>query len=102
MNDIIESLKNCSLVWSRHALERILERDISRESVKHVLLNGEIIDSYKDDKPYPSYLVLGSFDNAVLHVVFALDEHEKNCYIITVYEPDENYFEADKKTRRKP
>jgi hypothetical protein len=37
----------------------MMERDISREAVKDVLLNGEIITNYPDDKLYPSALFLG-------------------------------------------
>lgn len=45
--------------WQRHALERMMERGISRNTVINVLLAGEVIEDYSDDKPFPSALFLG-------------------------------------------
>jgi hypothetical protein len=43
-----DALKNAvttgTIEWQRHALERMMEREISREIVKQVLLNGEILE----------------------------------------------------------
>lgn len=86
--------------WQRHALERMMERDIFREDVKQVLLNGEIIEEYTDDQPFPSFLVFGITDNKPLHVVAALDKNNGWCYIITAYKPDLLHFEIDFKTRK--
>jgi len=33
-----------------HAFERCVERDISPEQIKSVILTGEIIESYPEDK----------------------------------------------------
>ncbi len=49
--------------WQRHALEKMMERGISRKAVRDVLLNGKIIESYPDDKPYPNALFLGWVKN---------------------------------------
>jgi len=86
--------------WRRHALERMMERGISRRQVKDVLLNGEVIAAYQDDNPFPSLLVDGRLEDDVLHVVVAFDEVESCCYIITAYSPDMEHFESDLKTRR--
>ena len=40
-------------------------------------------------------------DGVPLHVVVAYDEMNRTVYIITVYRPDERYFEEDLITRRK-
>ena len=45
--------------WSIHAAARIQERGISRLDVLNCINNGEIIERYPDDFPYPSYLVFG-------------------------------------------
>jgi len=37
----------------------MMERGISRKIVKKILLSGEIVENYPDDKPYPSALFLG-------------------------------------------
>jgi hypothetical protein len=87
--------------WRRHALERMMERGISRETVKKVFLAGEIIEDYPDDKPYPSALFLGWVDGEPFHIVSALDSESGYCFVITAYKPDVEHFEPDYKTRRK-
>ena len=38
-----EAIANGNIEWQRHALEKMMERGISRDTVKKVLLKGEII-----------------------------------------------------------
>lgn len=87
--------------WRRHALERMMERGISRERVKAVLMHGEVVASYQDDSPFPRLLIDGRLEDDVLHVVVAFDGIESCCYVITAYRPDLEHFENDLKTRRK-
>jgi hypothetical protein len=89
-----------SIEWNRHALERMMERAVRRETVKMVLLTGEVIEDYPQDSPYPSALFLGYSDNMPYHVAAAFDAETGHCYVITVYVPDLEHFEADYKTRR--
>ena len=53
---IIDAIKNKRIEWQRHSLERMLERNISRSAAIEVVLNGEIIEKYSQDKPFPSLL----------------------------------------------
>ena len=46
-------LESGSFRWSAHCLERMGERDISREDAKSCVRNGEIIEDYTDDLPIP-------------------------------------------------
>ena len=46
------------LVFRVHAIQRMFQRHICEEDIRHVLATGEIIESYPDDSPYPSFLVL--------------------------------------------
>lgn len=94
------ALKNGRVEWQKHALEQMLERGISRETVKEVLRNGELVEDYPDDKPYPSGLFLGWIKGEPLHVVAALDSLTGWCFIITAYKPDLEHFESDYKIRR--
>ena len=89
-----------NIEWQRHALERMMERGISRDVVKDVLSSGEMIEEYPDDKPYPSALFLGWFQEQPFHIVTAYDAKSEHCFIITAYKPDLEHFEADFKTRR--
>jgi len=101
LNRIKAACKAGRIRWRNHALERMMERGISRRQIKEVLLNGEVIASYQDDNPFPSLLMDGRLENNVLHVVVAFDENELCCYVITAYRPDIDHFEKDMKTRRK-
>jgi len=96
---IIEALEMGNIEWRKHALERMLERDISRNEVKMTLRYGEIIENYKDDKPFESALFL-YISSKPIHVVASLDEVTKTIFIITTYVPSITHFYEDLKTRR--
>lgn len=87
--------------WQRHAFERMMERDISRDNVKQVFLEGELIEEYRDDHPFPSGLFLGFINDSPTHVVAAVDKEADWCYVITTYRPDLKHFESDYKTRKR-
>ena len=86
--------------WHLHALERFLERGISRAEVINAILHGEVIEVYTTDRPYPSGLIL-RVETEPVHVVAAAESTSAVCHIITAYRPDLEHFEADYKTRRK-
>ena len=97
---LTEAIQNGMIEWQTHALERMAKRGISTQIVKQVLLEGEIIEDYPDDKPFPTSLFLGWFQKEPFHVVLALDPLNGYCFVITVYRPDLEHFESDYKTRR--
>src|SRR3990167_3370112 len=86
--------------WHQHALERFLERGISRAEVIGAIMNGEIIEVYRMDRPYPSCLIL-HVEPEPVHVVAAADPAARICHVITAYRPDPEYFDHDFRTRRK-
>ncbi len=88
------------VIYRLHAIERMFQRNISEEEVEATILDGKVIEEYKDDKPYPSFLSLKYLETKVLHVVFAKDE-EDTFVIITVYEPDPKIWNDDFQTKRK-
>lgn len=85
--------------WHQHALERFLERGISRVEVMAAIMNGEVIEVYPTDRPNPSCLILHVEPDPV-HVVAAADSAARICHIITAYRPDLEHFEQDLRTRR--
>lgn len=105
--DIIKTMEEntirtlCSsenLVFTAHCLARMQERDILIDDILDVLLNGEIIEDYPDDYPFPSCLMMGCIKEKILHVVLACDGI---CLrIISSYWPDDSRFMEDGKTRR--
>lgn len=97
-----EAMAAARIEWRKHVLQKLAERGIPQESVREVLLRGERIRDYADDKPFPSALFLGYVSRRPLHVVAACDETNRRVYIITAYEPSLEIFEPDYRTKRKP
>lgn len=65
----------------------MFERNIKVEEIKSILINPTILNYYEEDKPYPSYLLLGWQNDRPLHLVVALNKENKETIIITAYEP---------------
>lgn len=85
--------------WSQHILERMHKRKIRIDDILKAVKNGEIIEKYPDDAPYPSCLVLGyTEDDESIHVVCALANNK--LIMITAYHPNKEEWEDDFKTRR--
>jgi len=98
---INEYLNKGNINFKKHALVRIVERKISIQEIEEALLNCNVIESYSEDKPLPSYLVIGFTKNErPLHILVALDKIEGYIWIITVYEPDQTIW-SNQMTKRK-
>lgn len=82
------------VIYSTHVLTQMFKRGISEEDIEYVLENGYIIKEYSDDKPYPSYLILGIVKESPLHVVYAANETGEKI-IITAYQPDKELWNSD-------
>lgn len=89
------------LVFRVHTIQRMFERRISEEDVRRVLETGKTSESYPDDEPYPSRLVLGWSGARPLHVVVADNRDQDETVVITVYEPDPDRWEPDFSERRR-
>lgn len=91
--------KDDTIVMTAHVIKRCKERDIDSDSIINVIMHGEIIKQYEDDKPFPSCLLLGmAVNNKYLHVVVASDGI--NLQIITAYYPSLDEWKPDFKTRK--
>lgn len=87
IEDIKEYCLSGKIQWTEHCLQRLIQRNISRQSVKDALLKGKIIEEYPADYPFPSCLVLGiTINDEVLHVVCGIGKGR--LWIITAYHPD--------------
>ena len=86
-------------IYRLHAIERMFQRDIEEQDVVNVIERGIIIEEYLNDKPYPSYLAMGKFNNKVLHVVYAKNA-PNNIIVITTYIPDPEKWTDDFKKRK--
>ncbi|MCL1823817.1 MAG: DUF4258 domain-containing protein [Oscillospiraceae bacterium] len=97
MQDLCSDINN--IVMTYHVSERIRKRGIISKDIINAITNGEIIESYPDDYPYPSALVIGcSMDNKIIHVVAGVGNGM--LWIITSYFPSEEKWENDFKIRK--
>jgi hypothetical protein len=86
---------------AQNVLQKLAERGIQQQAVREVLLQGERIRDYAEDRPFPSAIFLGYVGNRPLHVVASCDEVNRKAFIITAYEPSLDVFESDHRTRKK-
>ena len=89
------------LVFRVHAIQRMFQRRVSEEEVKQVVVVGETIETYPDDKPFPSRLMLGWTGSRPVHVVVADNAVAQEAIIITVYQPDAEEWETGFKRRKR-
>ncbi|MDD5952401.1 MAG: DUF4258 domain-containing protein [Oscillospiraceae bacterium] len=84
---------------TQHLTLRCRERKIRFADIKHAIMTGELIETYPDDFPQPSCLILGkTVSGNPLHVVVGV---ENSClWLITAYYPDSDNWEPDLKTRK--
>lgn len=100
VSDLADAVAAERYHWQAHAVRRALQRGLSDIDVHNAISSGVIIESYPEDAPLPSALVLGYNGDNPVHAVVAYDQLEQMAFIITVYVPDGDHFEADNRTRR--
>jgi hypothetical protein len=88
------------ILFSQHAIQQMFKRNISMDRVKQVILYGEVINYYPDDKPYPSKLLLLIENEIPLHVVIAENFNTNEIVVITAYIPEKNIWTNDFKDKR--
>lgn len=89
------------IVYTRHARRRILEKGLPVETIERVATApSAFVESYPEDMPFPSRLVLGWDAEGPMHVVVAEDADSATLYIVTAYRPDATEWENGF-TRRK-
>ena len=88
------------VVFSGHAVQRMFERALSKDDVVDVIREGEVVEHYAKDTPYPSCLMLGYARTTPIHVVVGIDEPQETVIVITGYVPDPALWSDDFRTRR--
>ncbi len=89
-----------NLVFSRHAIQQMFYRRISKKEVEAVIVYGEVIEETPDDTPFPSYLIFDFVEGKPIHVVCSYDEATDTGYVVTAYIPDPNIWSDDFRIRR--
>ena len=96
IKQLIETEK---IIWTNHVMIRLLQRNITQDDVTCALINGEIIENYEDDYPYPGCLVWGkNKDGKIIHIVCG--SNGESLWVITAYYPNDKDWENDMKTRK--
>jgi hypothetical protein len=100
ISDLQKLISTQSILWTEHVTLRLRERKLKRADVIECIQNGEIIEQYPDDVPYPGCLIYGcSQDGKPLHIVCNIN-HDNLCCIITAYFPSLDKWKKDFKTRK--
>lgn len=100
---LIFPLEHWRIVYRIHATRRMFERDINEADLLACLGDGNVIENYPGDFPFPSFLVNGTTSGKYpLHAVVGVNRGEKILYIITVYVPDQARWTNDFSERNLP
>jgi hypothetical protein len=98
IEDIRKKVKAGDYRLTIHVFERCVERDILPDELKEVILSGEIIENYPEDKYGPSCLIWGITEiGRILHVQCSVNP----VWIITAYDPTLNPEEWDANFKRR-
>ncbi len=73
------------LVYRGYVLQRMFERQIERSVVESVMQYGTTIESYSEDTPSSSRLVLGCDRDRPVHVEIEDNSSDEEIVVITVY-----------------
>ncbi len=87
--DISENdLNEYDIEFRIHATRRMFQRDIFEDDIEMILREGEVIEHYDDDFPFPSLLINGLTQAyRPLHIVVGVNISEQILVIIAAYEP---------------
>ncbi len=84
---------NCQqILFTNHAMNQMFARKIPVVAIEELIKSGQIIRSYLDDKPFPSFLILDWFEGQPVHAVVSHDDLTQICTVITAYWPDQNLW----------
>lgn len=89
IRNIIQSVEVRNYRITQHAVEEAADDQLKLEGIFHSLHDGEIIEDYPHDEPYPSCLIYGNnADGEPIHSVWAYDDRNQRAILITVYRPN--------------
>lgn len=101
IQEIIFAVQGKRIRITDHADEEVLSDHLTFDEIFFSVLQGEIIEDYPTDKPYPSCLIYGdNFHGEPIHSVWAYNQETKWTVLITVYRPDPNRWVNWRKRRK--
>jgi len=92
-----EFVERDAVLISKHARDRMFERNISTDEVMDIVASGEVIEEDPHRIPCPSAVILGFINHIAYHVVVAFClEH---LVVITAYFPKEEKWVEHRRRR---
>jgi len=89
LEDIVDAIRDNRIRITDHADEEAQVDHLSFDEIFFSVFQGEIIEDYPEDTPYPSCLVYGdTFAGVPVHSVWACNQDNQWAVLITVYRPD--------------
>lgn len=89
IEQVIDAIRHNRLRITDHADEEAHADVLTYDEIFFSVLQGEIIEDYPDDAPYPSCLIYGeTFKRQPVHSVWAYNAENRWAVLITVYRPD--------------
>ena len=89
IKEILIAIETNKIRITDHADEEANQDNLSFEEIFYSVLNGDIIEDYSHDKPFPSCLICGkTFSGNPVHSVWAYNRQNEWAVLITVYRPD--------------
>ena len=87
--DIVHAIRGHRVRVTDHADEEAAADRLTLHDIYTSVLQGEIIEEYPTDRPFPSCLVYGrTGEGAPVHSVWAYNDVSGSAVLITVYRPD--------------
>ena len=101
LESITEAIHQGRIRITDHADEEAQADHLSFDEIFISVFQGEIVEDYPNDKPYPSCLIYGdTFRKEPVHSVWAYNQNNQWAVLITVYRPDPKRW-INWRTRRK-
>lgn len=101
IDEIVSAIRNNRIRITHHADEEAHSDNLTINETLASVINGEIIEVYPKDMPYPSCLIYGETNKGEpIHSVWAFNEENLWAVMITVYRLDSKRW-INWKTRRK-
>ena len=83
-----------------HAMQRMYERGVSVAEIRQVIERGKVIEADHDAVPLPTRLIAGRVRGRNVHVVVGDPGSTAELVVITLYEPDPDFWHPGFRRRR--
>lgn len=89
IEDIVDAIRNHRIRITDHADEEAQADYLSFDEIFISVFQGQVIENYPDDRPFPSCLIYGgTFSGTPVHSVWAYNYENRWAVLVTVYRPD--------------